>query len=134
MRRGELWTVAGGVYASKPRPALIVQDDLFEGTASVTVAPLTPTLVDAPLLRVRVAADDLTGLQHDSQVMIDKVTTVRRENVGARVGRLAPESLVEVERALMAAVPGLRATIELLPTDVEAHFDDLPDEPKDGMK
>ena len=79
MRRGELWTVAGGVYASKPRPALIVQDDLFEGTASVTVAPLTTTLVDAPLLRVRVAADDLTGLQHDSQVMIDKVTTVRRK-------------------------------------------------------
>lgn len=102
MRRGELWTVAGGVYISKPRPALIVQDDLFQGTASVTVAPLTTTLVDAPLLRVLVVADDLTGLQHDSQVMIDKVTTVRRENVGARVGRLAPESLVEVERALMA--------------------------------
>jgi mRNA interferase MazF len=102
VRRGELWTVAGGVYAFKPRPALIVQDDLFEGTASVTVAPLTTTLVDAPLLRVRVAADDLTGLQHDSQVMIDKVTTVRRENVGTRVGRLLPESLVEVERALMA--------------------------------
>ena len=102
MRRGELWTVAGGVYASKPRPALIVQDDLFEGTASVTVAPLTTTLVDAPLLRVRIAADYLTGLQHDSQVMIDKVTTVRRENVGTRVGRLALESLVEVERALMA--------------------------------
>lgn len=97
-----MWTVAGSVYASKPRPALIVQDDLFEGTASVTVAPLTTTLVDAPLLRLRVAADGLTGLQHDSQVMIDKVTTVRRENVGTHVGRLAPESLVEVERALMA--------------------------------
>ncbi len=102
MRRGELWTVAGGVSASKPRPALIVQDDLFAGTASVTVAPLTRASVDAPLLRVRVAADDLTGLQHESQVMIDKITTVRREHVGTRVGRLAPESLVEVERALMA--------------------------------
>ncbi|WP_131104677.1 type II toxin-antitoxin system PemK/MazF family toxin [Ornithinimicrobium sufpigmenti] len=102
MRRGELWTVAGGVYASKPRPALIVQDDLFAGTTSVTVAPLTTTLVDAPLLRVPVSADDRTGLQHESQVMIDKITTVRRENVGSRVGRLAPENLVEVERALMA--------------------------------
>lgn len=102
MRRGELWTVAGGVYASKPRPALILQDDLFTGTASVTVAPLTTTLVDAPLLRVRVAADDLTGLQHESQVMIDKITTVRRDHVRTRVGRLAPESVVEVERALMA--------------------------------
>lgn len=102
MRRGELWTVAGGVYASKPRPALIVQDDLFAGTASVTVAPLTTTLVDAPLLRVPVSADGPTGLQHESQVMIDKITTVRRGNVGTRVGRLAPESLVEVERALLA--------------------------------
>lgn len=105
MRRGELWTVAGGVHASKPRPALIVQDDLFAGTASVTVAPLTTTLVDAPLLRVRVrvAADELTGLQHESHVMIDnKVTTVRRENVGASIGRLTPENLVEVERTLMA--------------------------------
>ena len=103
MRRGELWTVAGGVHASKPRPALIVQDDLFAGTASVTVAPLTTTLVDAPLLRVWVAADELTGLQHESHVMIDnKVTTVRRENVGAPIGRLTPENLVEVERTLMA--------------------------------
>ncbi|SOC51075.1 type II toxin-antitoxin system PemK/MazF family toxin [Ornithinimicrobium cerasi] len=102
MRRGELWTVAGGVYASKPRPALIVQDDVFAGTASVTVAPLTTTLVDAPLLRVRVAAGGLSGLQQESAVMIDKITTVRRENVGTRVGRLTPESLVEVERALMA--------------------------------
>jgi mRNA interferase MazF len=103
VRRGELWTVAGGVHASKPRPALIVQDDLFAGTASVTVAPLTTTLVDAPLLRVRVAADELTGLQHESHVMIDnKVTTVRRENVGVPIGRLTPENLVEVERTLMA--------------------------------
>jgi hypothetical protein len=29
-----------------------------------------------------------------------------------------------VEQALMSAVPGLRATIQLLPSDVEAHFDD----------
>jgi hypothetical protein len=33
----------------------------------------------------------------------------------------------QVEQALMAAVPGLRATIELLPTDVEAHLDEHPD-------
>lgn len=102
MRRGELWTVAGGVYAAKPRPALVLQDDLFADTASVTVAPLTTALVDAPLLRVRVAPDRLTGLQHESHVMIDKITTVRRQNVRALVGELAPENLIEVERALMA--------------------------------
>lgn len=101
MIRGELWTVAGGVYASKPRPALIVQDDLFAATDSVTVAPLTATLTDAPLLRVRVPGTDLTGLERDSDVMVDKLTTVRRSNVQIRVGRLTAEQLAEVERAMM---------------------------------
>lgn len=101
MIRGELWTVAVGVYASKPRPALIVQDDLFAATDSVTVAPLTTTLTDAALLRVRVPGTDLTGLERDSEVMVDKLTTVRRSNVQTRVGRLTAEQLTEVERSLM---------------------------------
>lgn len=78
VNRGEIWTVAGGVYATKPRPAVIVQDDLFDNTLSVTVAPI------------------------DSDVMIDKLTTVRRSNVHVRVGRLTAEQVVEVERAMMA--------------------------------
>lgn len=102
MIRGELWTVAGGVYASKPRPALIIQDDLFAATDSVTVAPLTTTLTDAPLLRVRIPGGYLNGLEHDSDVMVDKLTTVRRSNAQTRVGRLTSEQLSEVERSLMA--------------------------------
>lgn len=101
MRRGELWTVAGGVYASKPRPALVLQDDAFDDTDSVTVLPLTSHLVDAPLLRVRVAGGGLSGLERDSDVMIDKLTTVRRANVATRVGRLSVDQLVDVERAVM---------------------------------
>lgn len=102
MIRGELWTVAGGVYASKPRPALIIQDDAFDGTASVTVLPLTSALLDAPFLRVRIAAGTLSGLERDSDVMVDKLTTVRRANVGERVGRLSADQLAEVERSAMA--------------------------------
>ena len=100
MNRGEIWTV----YAAKPRPAVIVQDDLFDATSSVTVAPMTSTLVDAPLMRIRISGGDdrLSGLEHDSDVMIDKLTTVRRSNIGARVGRLTAEQVVEVERAIMA--------------------------------
>ena len=101
MRRGELWTAAGGVYASKPRPVLIVQDDLFASTASVTVAPLTSALADAPLLRVRIAADQTTNLSTDSDVMVDKITTVRRSNVMDLVGRVSDERMLEVERALL---------------------------------
>ncbi len=96
--------MAGGVYAAKPRPAVIVQDDLFAATNSVTVAPITSTLLDAPLMRIRIAGGDgrLSGLEHDSDVMIDKLTTIRRSNVQGRVGRLTAEQVVEVERAMMA--------------------------------
>lgn len=104
MNRGEIWTVAEGVYARKPRPAVIVQDDLFDATSSVTLAPMTSTLLDAPLVRIRIVGGNggLSGLDHDSDVMIDKLTTVRRSNVHDRVGRLTAEQVVEVERAMMA--------------------------------
>lgn len=104
MNRGEIWTVAGGAYATKSRPAVIVQDDLFDATFSVTVAPMTTALLDAPLMRIRIAGGDgrLSGLDHDSDVMVDKLTTVRRSSVHARVGRLTAEQIVEFERAMMA--------------------------------
>lgn len=101
MKRGEIWTVAGGVSAAKPRPALIIQEDLFNQTASVTVVPLTTTFTDAPLLRIRIPSSDLSGLERDSDLMVDKLTTVRRTNAQTRVGRLATKQLAEVEQALM---------------------------------
>ena len=101
MKRGELWTVAGGVYASKPRPAVILQDDMFELTDSVTVVPLTTTLTDAPLLRLRIPAGSLAGLTHDSDAMVDKLTTVRRSNAQVRIGRLSSAQMVELERLVM---------------------------------
>lgn len=93
--------MAGGVYPSKPRPALIIQDDLFDMTESVTVLPLTTSRVDAPLLRVTIGPTKQSGLTRDSDVMVDKLTTVRRANVLARVGRLTSEQLASVERAMM---------------------------------
>ena len=101
MRRGDIVTVAGGVHASKPRPALVVQDDRFDATDSVTVCLFTTNEVDAPLLRVAVAADEVNGLGHDSYLMIDKITTVRRSNARTVLGRLEATTLVEVERRLL---------------------------------
>lgn len=89
MNRGEIWMVAGGVYASKPRPAVILQDDRFEGTDSVTVCPLTSTDVAAPLLRTPLPADATTRLDNASFVMVDKLCAVRRSNVVGRVGRVS---------------------------------------------
>ena len=101
MRRGDIVTVAGGVYASKPRPALIVQDDRFDATNSLTVCPFTSAQVDAPLLRVQVTADEVNGLDQDSFLMVDKITTVRRSNAHAVLGRVEATTLVEFERRLL---------------------------------
>lgn len=106
MRRGELWTVAGGVYAAKPRPAVILQDDAFGETDSVTVAPMSSVLSDAPLLRHRIPATPTSGLERPSDVMVDKITTVRRRNVHTRVGRLTSQQMVDLER-LVATFLGL---------------------------
>ncbi|MBX0300148.1 type II toxin-antitoxin system PemK/MazF family toxin [Cryobacterium sp. 1639] len=101
MIRGEIWTVAGGVYSSKPCPAVILQDDRFDGTDAVTVCPLTSTDVSAPLMRLPLGADVLSGLDAASFVMVDKMTTVRRSNVSQRVGRLSARQLVDLERLVM---------------------------------
>jgi len=97
--RGELWTVAGGVYAGKPRPALIIQDDLFDATESVVVIPLTTTVTDAPIARI--AIPTTTGIAQPSFAMIDKITTVRRSNLGTRIGRVPTTLMADIERSLM---------------------------------
>ena len=101
MRRGDIVTVSGGVYARTPRPALVVQDDRFDATESVTVVPFTSTAVDAPLLRVSVPVDEENGLGQDSFLMVDKITTVRRSNVGTVLGRLQATTFVEFKRRLL---------------------------------
>ncbi|MBV8291718.1 MAG: type II toxin-antitoxin system PemK/MazF family toxin [Mycobacterium sp.] len=101
MNRGELWTVAGGVYAAKPRPAIIVQDDLFSETDSVVLIPLTTTVTDTPISRVAVPNDETTKIAEPSFAMIDKITTVRRSNLGARIGRVPSALMADIERSLM---------------------------------
>ena len=101
MNRGEIWTAAGGVYASKPRPVLILQDDRFDATESVVVVPMTTRNVQATLTRVPIAANALSGITQDSFAMVDKITTVRRTSLGARIGRAAAAQVVEVERSVL---------------------------------
>lgn len=102
MRRGDIVTVAGGVYANRPRPAMIVQDDRFDATDSLTVCPFTSTEVEeAPLLRVPVPAGEESGLDQDSFLMVDELTTVRRANAHSVLGRLEATTLVEFERRLL---------------------------------
>jgi mRNA interferase MazF len=102
MKRAEIWTVAGGPdYAGKPRPAVIIQDDAFAGTASITVCPFTTHLVDAPLIRLSISPTRQNGLAGASQVMVDKITTVSKSKLKKRVGTLAEEDLIRVNRAVL---------------------------------
>lgn len=99
--RGDIVLVAGGVYATKPRPAVVIQDDLFRGTDSITVCPCTTTPVNAPLLRLPITADESTGINSPSFIMLDKLTTVRRSNIGEVVGHLNSIQMLELERRLI---------------------------------
>ncbi len=100
MKRGEVWTAAGGPdYAGKPRPVVILQDDVFDVTRSVTVCPFTTATIDAPLMRLPVEPSEDNGLRVASQLMVDKITTVSRTKLETRVGRLAEEDMVRLNRA-----------------------------------
>lgn len=102
MRRGEIWTAAAGSgYAGKPRPVLIVQDDRFDATESVTLCAFTTDPTEAPLIRIPVRPDDLNGLREPSSLMVDKLTTVPRAKLDQRVGRLADEDMVRLGRAML---------------------------------
>ena len=94
MRRGDIWTIAGGSdYAGKPRPAVIVQDDNFDATNSITVCALTTNEIDAPLFRLLVEPTEQNGLRSPCRLMVDKITTVPKSKVGLKVGRLDDEDV-----------------------------------------
>ncbi len=102
MKRGDIWTVAGGPdYAGKPRPVVILQDDRFETTASVTICPFTTNPADAPLFRLLIQPSDRNGLWSPSRLMTDKIMTVPRSKVGDRIGKLDVQDLVRLNRAVV---------------------------------
>lgn len=102
MKRGEIWTVASGRdYAGKPRPAVILQDDRFDGTDSITLCAFTTDPTEAPLFRLPVKPDERNGLHAACKLMVDKITTVPKIKLGARIGSLDDEDIVRLNRAVM---------------------------------
>lgn len=98
--RGDLVTIATQRDFGKPRPALVIQSDLFRDHSTITVLPIISTLVSAPLLRVTVHPTPENGLQKTSQVMVDKAITVKQEKIGPAFGRIDANGLIEIERTL----------------------------------
>ena len=100
MRRGDVVVVVVPGSYGKPRPAVVVQSDLFDEHPSVTILPITSHYQDAPIFRLGVFPDGKNGLKKPSQVMVDKTLTVPRERVGRVIGRLDNRMMVEINRAL----------------------------------
>jgi mRNA interferase MazF len=102
MTRGEIWTVSGCTdYAGKPRPAVIVQDDRFDATASITVCAFTTDPTEAPLFRLPVQPTEKNGLRQPCRLMVDKITTVSKAKLGSHIGRLGEEDIVRLNRAIL---------------------------------
>jgi mRNA interferase MazF len=102
VRRGEIWTLAGGKdYAGKPRPVVVVQDDSFDATNSVTICAFTTDETEAPLFRLAVRPNELNGLRAPCRMMVDKTATVPRTKVGSRVGRLDDEDILRLNQAVL---------------------------------
>jgi len=102
MRRGEIWTVSGGKdYAGKPRPAVILQDDAFDATDSVTVCVFTTDEIEAPLFRLSVQPNERNGLRASCRLMVDKISTIPKTKLGAQIGRLDNEDILRLNLAVL---------------------------------
>src|SRR6266566_3022826 len=102
MRRGDIWIVAGGKdYARKPRPVVIVQDDSFDGTDSITVGAFTTDQTDAPLFRLSAEPNERNGLRTACRLMVDKITTIPKAKIGAHVGGLDDQDILPLNQAIL---------------------------------
>jgi mRNA interferase MazF len=88
-------------YAGKPRPVFIVQDDSFDATDSITVCAFTTDETEAPLFRLPLEPSERNGLRAACCLMVDKITTVPKAKMGARVGRLDDEDILRLNQAIL---------------------------------
>jgi len=102
VKRGDVVTVAAGSgFGGKPRPALVLQGDRYDDLGTVVVAPFTTELAEAQLLRLRIAPDEINGLEQRSDLMLHVLVTARRERIGKVIGRLSGTQLAEINRVLL---------------------------------
>jgi mRNA interferase MazF len=102
VKRGEIWTVAGANdYGGKPRPSVILQDEWFDTTESITVCGFTSDLIAPDLVRVLVEPTSENGLHIPSAIMVDKITTIPRTKLGRQIGVLADEDMNALSQAVI---------------------------------
>jgi mRNA interferase MazF len=102
MKRGEIWTGAGGAdYAGKPRPFVIVQDDVFADRDSLILVPFTTDDQDLPDFRIDVEPSSENGLRAPCKMMVDKMTAMPKSKLGERVGALSDADTTRLNRSLL---------------------------------
>jgi mRNA interferase MazF len=102
MKRGDIWTVAGGLgYVGKPRPVAVLQDNRFDATESITICPFTGDPTAAELFRIPIEPTATNGLKSLSRLMVDRITTVAKSRVGKQIGCLDDEDVVRLNRAVV---------------------------------
>ena len=101
MKRGDIWTVVGGSgYAGKPRPVMVLQDNRFDATESITICPLTGDPTAAELFRIPIEPSAANGLKGLSRLMVDRITTVAKSKMGKQVGRFDDDDVLRINRAV----------------------------------
>ena len=85
----------------QPRPVVIVQDDAFDATDTITVCAFTTDPTEATLFRLPVEPNGRNGLRSPSRLMVDRIATVAKSKVRARIGRLDDEDVVRLNQAVL---------------------------------
>ena len=107
MKRGDVVTVAMQGDIGKPRPAIIIQADMFSATSTVTILPITSQIIDSPLMRITLSPNTKNGLKKPSQVMLDKPMTIKREKIGQPIGTLEQADRLQINRFLALFLGGV---------------------------
>lgn len=101
LKRGDIVICSVGGDYGKPRPAVVIQSDLFNPThASITVCPITSHIIDAPLFRLKIPPTNENGLKQVSQIMVDKMTTLPKEKIRQKIGDISSELQLELTKAI----------------------------------
>lgn len=101
MKRGQIWTASGGrEYAGKPRPVVILQEDSFDATATITICAFTTDETEAPLFRLLVQPNERNGLRSACRLMVDKITTIPKSKLGTQIGQLNDEDVLRLNQAV----------------------------------
>jgi len=100
MKRGDLMIVAMSGQYGKPRPAIVIQTAGAGDLETVTFLPLSSEVGSEEVFRVTVSPTPQNGLRKPSQIMVDKCSTLPIRKAGPVIGRLSPEDMSAVNRAL----------------------------------